>query len=129
MKVLGEAGTTQYVWYDEGCGFDRKLSAGETASNAKEIERSKVFACDNLTSQRPAQGADVTSFPYNGAVFTPGKGTFKTDAGGLAHLARAGRLRPIGKSLMYRRLLSDFPVVPIANYWNDVKMTGFSEDK
>jgi adenine-specific DNA-methyltransferase len=44
-------------------------------------------------------------------------------------LARAGRLRPIGKSLMYRRLLSDFPVVPIANYWNDVKMTGFSEDK
>jgi adenine-specific DNA-methyltransferase len=30
---------------------------------------------------------------------------------------------------MYRRFLSDFPVVPIANYWNDVKMTGFSEDK
>jgi adenine-specific DNA-methyltransferase len=30
---------------------------------------------------------------------------------------------------MYRRLLADFPVVPIANYWNDVKMTGFSEDK
>jgi len=30
---------------------------------------------------------------------------------------------------MYRRFLTDFPVVPIANYWNDVKMTGFSEDK
>jgi adenine-specific DNA-methyltransferase len=127
MKVLGEPGTTQYVWFDDGCGYDRRLSAEETANS--EIERSKVFACDNLTSQRPAQGADVTSFPYNGAVFTPGKGTFKTDGGGLAHLARAGRLRPIGKSLMYRRLLADFPVVPIANYWNDVKMTGFSEDK
>lgn len=129
MKILGEPGTTQYVWYDEGCGFDRKLSAEETASNANEIDRSRVFACDNLTSQRPAQGTDVTAFTYNGAVFTPSKGTFKTDAGGLAHLAKAGRLRPIGKSLMYRRLLSDFPVVPIANYWNDVKMTGFSEDK
>ena len=30
---------------------------------------------------------------------------------------------------MYRRFLDDFSVVPIANYWNDVKMTGFSEDK
>ena len=129
MKILGEPGTTQYVWFDEGCGSDRKLSAEETASNASEIERNKVFACDNLTSQRPAQGTDVTAFPFNGAVFTPSKGTFKTDAVGLTHLARAGRLRPIGKSLMYRRLLSDFPVVPIANYWNDVKMTGFSEDK
>ena len=30
---------------------------------------------------------------------------------------------------MYRRFLADFAVVPIANYWNDVKMTGFSEEK
>jgi adenine-specific DNA-methyltransferase len=30
---------------------------------------------------------------------------------------------------MYRRFLADFPVLPIANYWNDVKMTGFSEAK
>ena len=129
MKVLGEAGTTQYVWFDEGGGFDRRLSAKELARNAATIDRDRVFACDNLTSQRPAQGTDVTSFEYNGTAFTPGKGTFKTDGKGLSRLARGGRLRPIGKSLMYRRLLADFPVVPIANYWNDVKMTGFSEDK
>jgi adenine-specific DNA-methyltransferase len=30
---------------------------------------------------------------------------------------------------MYRRLLADFPVYPIANVWNDVVMTGFSEEK
>jgi len=129
IKVLGEAGTTQYVWFDEGCGRDRRLSSEEISNKFNEIDRGKVFACDNLTSQRPAQGADVRSFHYNGSPFAPGKGTFKTDAAGLARLARAGRLRPIGKSLMYRRMLSDFPVVPIANYWNDVKMTGFSEDK
>lgn len=129
MKILGEAGTTQYVWFDEGGGFDRRLSVEELGSNAATIDRSRVFACDNLTSQRPAQGADVTSFEYNGKAFSPGKGTFKTDGKGLNHLARGGRLRPIGKSLMYRRFLADFSVVPIANYWNDVKMTGFSEDK
>ena len=129
MKILGEVGTTQYVWFDEGGGFDRRLTAEELSSNAEKLDRSRVFACDNLTSQRPAQGTDVTSFEYNGTAFTPGKGTFKTDGKGLSHLARGGRLRPIGKSLMYRRMLADFPVVPIANYWNDVKMTGFSEDK
>ena len=129
MKVLGEAGTTQYVWLDEGGGFDRRLSPEQLRGDAENLDRARVFACDNLTSQRPAQGTDVTRFDYNGAQFTPGKGTFKTDGIGLSHLAKAGRLRPIGRSLMYRRFLADFPVVPIANYWNDVKMTGFSEDK
>jgi len=129
IKVLGEQGTTQYVWFDEGCGFDRRISNDEIAVNTSDLDRSKVFACDNLTSQRPAQGTDVTSFFYCGIEFSPGKGTFKTDAIGLSHLSKGGRLRPIGKSLMYRRFLADFPVVPIANYWNDVKMTGFSEDK
>ena len=129
IKVLGEVGTTQYVWLNEDGGFDRRLSAEELSSNAATINRSRVFACDNLTSQRPAQGTDVIAFEYRGTAFSPGKGTFKTDARGLINLARGGRLRPIGRSLMYRRLLADFPVVPIANYWNDVKMTGFSEDK
>ncbi|MHB1200888.1 MAG: site-specific DNA-methyltransferase [Polaromonas sp.] len=127
-KVLGEVGTTQYVWFDEGGGADRRLAANEIAETSG-IDRKSVFACDNLTSQRPAQGTDVTAFAYNGFSFAPGKGTFKTDARGLTQLAKSGRLRPIGKSLMYRRFLSDFAVVPIANYWDDVKMTGFSEDK
>lgn len=126
---MSEAGTTQYVWFDEGAGHDRRLSSEELGGNTARLDLDRVFACDNLTSQRPAQGADITAFEYNGTAFKPGKGTFKTDGSGLNHLARAGRLRPIGKSLMYRRFIADFPVVPIANYWNDVKMTGFSEDK
>ena len=128
-KILGETGTTQYTWYDKDGGFDRRLKSHEIGENAPSLEKGRVFACDNLTSQRPAQGADVTSFLYNGLAFSPGKGTFKTDFHGLTQLGKAGRLRPIGKSLMYKRFLSDFAVVPIANYWTDVKMTGFSEDK
>ena len=128
-KILGEPGTTQYTWYDLGGGNDRRLTDDETLTNAEGIERNLVFACDNLTSQRPAQGTDVREFEYAGKPFKPGRGTFKTDAVGLQHLARAGRLRPIGNSLMYKRFLGDFDVVPIANYWQDVKMTGFSEEK
>ena len=129
LKAIGEPGTTQYVWYDLGGGFDRRLASEDNSIKESREAISHIFACDNLTSQRPAQGTDVTAFSYNGSEYTPGKGTFKTDLRGLSNLAKAGRLRPIGKSLMYRRFLLDFPVVPIANYWSDVKMTGFSEDK
>jgi len=128
-KALGEQGTTQYVWLDEGPGLDRRLRPTELDGSSGGPDRTKVFACDNLTSQRPAQGADVTEFEYQGLRFSPGRGTFKTDARGLTRLAKAARFRPIGRSLMYKRFLEDFAVVPIANYWNDVKMTGFSEDK
>lgn len=128
-KVLGEAGTTQYTWFDIDTVHDRRLTGEEISANAEEIDRSRVFACDNLTSQRPAQGTDVREFDYAGRSFKPGRGTFKTDARGLEKLAKAGRLRPIGNSLMYKRFLGDFDVTPVANYWTDVKMTGFSEEK
>src|SRR4030042_5115969 len=43
--------------------------------------------------------------------------------------AELKRLKPIGRSLMYRRFIDDFPVSPIANIWSDTRMTGFSDDK
>ncbi|MBD3672000.1 MAG: site-specific DNA-methyltransferase [Planctomycetaceae bacterium] len=128
QKELGEAGTTQYIWFDSYEQGERRMTAEDKLSIGKRSEW-RVFACDNLTSQRPAQGGDVKEFDYAGKQFQPGKGTFKTDQNGLDQLARAGRLKPIGNTLMYKRFLDDFSVIPIANIWSDVKMTGFSEAK
>jgi len=128
-KILGEVGTTQYVWLDSLTQGERRLTDEDLLKVNEIREEYRVFACDNLTSQRPAQGGDVKSFHYRGRPFTPGKGTFKTDQNGLEHLARGGRLKPIGRSLMYKRFLEDFAVTPLSNSWSDVKMTGFSEAK
>ena len=128
-KILGEAGTTQYIWLDSLSLGERKITADDISHIDDGQKEWRVFACDNLTSQRPAQGGDVKSYDFVGQSFTPGKGTFKTDIFGLEHLARGGRLKPIGKSLMYKRFLDDFPVSPLSNNWTDVKMTGFSEAK
>lgn len=129
-KVLGEEGTTQYVWLDSPDGsFDRRMTPDEI-EKPNQIESGwKIFASDNLTSQRPAQGTDVRTFLFQGSNFLPGKGTFKTDRQGLEKLALANRLKGIGNSLMYKRYLSDFLVSPIANIWSDVKATGFTEEK
>jgi adenine-specific DNA-methyltransferase len=129
-KILGEPGTTQYVWAESVINSEIKKLSPEEISNPKKISPDwRVLAFDNLTSQRPAQGTDVHSFEFDGQAFAPGKGTFKTDERGLTSLANAHRLKPIGKSLMYKRYLDDFRVSPIANIWRDVKMTGFTEDK
>ncbi len=128
-KVLGEDGTTQYVWCYSQLGEITRLKDSDLSDPDSLKTKGRIFAADNLTSQRPAQGTDVLNFEYLGKRFTPGKGTFKTDACGLNRLAKANRLNPIGNSLMYRRFLEDFPVSPISNHWADTKMTGFSEAK
>jgi adenine-specific DNA-methyltransferase len=127
-KVLGGDGVTQYTNLKEPSGKFVRLTSSEL-NGSESLRPGNVFAADNLTSQRPPQGGDVVDFQYVGKSFSPGKGTFKTEATGLRRLSIAGRLRPIGDSLMYIRYLNDFAVSPIANYWADTKMTGFSEDK
>ncbi|HAI58913.1 MAG TPA: site-specific DNA-methyltransferase, partial [Xanthomonadaceae bacterium] len=127
-KELGGDGVTQYTFCKQEYGRIERLTANEL-SGIGEAPKGRVFANDNLTSQRPPQGGDVSVFRAQGKAFSPGKGTFKTDALGLSRLNLSSRLRAIGDSLMYVRFLEDFPVSPISNSWSDTKMTGFSEDK
>ena len=120
-KRLGEKGTTQYVWEQAGTLEDFRL--------VKDIEpQGRVFAVDNLASQ---SGGGTTRFEYRigDKKFRVTKGGWKTNLKGMERLEKAHRLKPIGNTLMYRRFLSDFSVYPIANVWDDVLATGFSEEK
>ena len=121
-KVLGEKGTTQYVW---------QLSSDlqESRIGASSAPTGHVFAADNLASQSGGQTTQF-EFPVAGEIFrVSGKGGWKTNLEGMKRLKKAHRLKPIGNSLMYRRFLDDFSVYPIANVWDDVLATGFSEEK
>ncbi len=127
-KIPGGEGTTQYVWEENvhtgqiGRGPQSELSgvAGDTGI--------RIFAADNLTSQS-ASSTTLVPFDHDGKTFHPGKGGWKSNTEGLTKLAQAGRLMPIGNSLMYKRYLDDFPVYSIGNMWRDTLMTGFSESK
>lgn len=128
-KNLGEEGTTQYIWVEspDPQGYKR-LSSVEELKQVVLAEDMRIFAADNLTSQS-ASSTTLKTFEYEGIAFYPGKGGWKSDPEGLTNLARANRLMPIGRSLMYKRYLYDFPVYPINNIWRDTLMTGFSEGK
>jgi adenine-specific DNA-methyltransferase len=122
-KELGSEGTSQYRWSTD----ISKTAKVRIVPDGSDLQSDfDVFAPDNLTSQRPPGRFPFLAF---GRQFLPGKGYWKTHADGIERLRRAARLDPIGNSLMYRRMFSDFSVSPINNIWRDVLMTGFSEDK
>jgi adenine-specific DNA-methyltransferase len=84
---------------DDGSEADLEFLSSNLTSDGN------IFALDNITSQRPAQGEDVGEYMFRGRVCTPGKGTFKTDKRGLDKLFGAGRLGLLGNTLRYVRFL------------------------
>jgi adenine-specific DNA-methyltransferase len=126
-KEMGEAGASQYTWI-ESAEHVRK-NFGDDAGHELAENGGKLFSHDNLTSQRPAQGDDLLTFPFLGESFTPGKGTFKTDLIGMKRLEKGRRLMALGDTLRYVRFMDDFPVVPITHFWGDTVTSGFADKK
>lgn len=127
VKSAGGDGGSQYTWIQTQDGG--RLNVGTAAGIAAATLGSRVFVHGDMTSQRPAQGGDLREFDFAGQTFTPGKGTFKTDAPGLRRLDQAGRLLALGNTLRYVRFLDDFPVYPINNVWSDTGISGFAAQK
>jgi adenine-specific DNA-methyltransferase len=127
-KVAGEEGGTQYTWGELPDGTRQNYGSVEKllVEAPKDV---RILRQDNLTSQRPAQGGDVKKYEFEGRVFSPGKGTFKTDFEGLQNLEKARRLIAVGNTLSYVRYLNDFPVFPLSNLWSDTVTSGFGADK
>ncbi|MDP2760622.1 MAG: site-specific DNA-methyltransferase [Sideroxyarcus sp.] len=123
-KSLGEKGTTQYVWLRCDKFTDRRLTSSDIAP-----DEAYVFAADNLTGQGAPK--DPTPFEFEGITYNPASSNhWKPNyPDGMNRLAKAGRLKPIGRSLMYRRYLADFNASPINNIWDDVLATGLTEQK
>ena len=126
-KEIGGVGGGQYTWAQDQEG--RRKSYGKSGILSAEGEGLRVFRPDNITSQRPAGDGDVREFTMDGKAYTPGKGTFKTEAKGLSKLARANRLIGLGNTLCYVRFLGDFQVFPIVNNWDDTGISGFGDPK
>lgn len=128
VERAGE-GWTNYDYLRTNTGEHRRMSASERESLDKIGAGAVVYRRDNLTSQRPAGEGDVRNFDFEGKLYTPGKGTFKTDVIGLQRLGKAARLEAYGATLSYRRLTTDFPYLPINNVWVDTLTGGYAEDR
>lgn len=121
-KEVGGIGGESYGLVETVDGSRRPLKEDD------DLEKVRLFRGSPLTSERPLQGADLREYKFQGQVFRPGKGTFKTDEEGLDKLKWANRLYARRTSLEYIRYFDDFPVFPLASLWFDTQ-SGSGMDK
>ncbi|MFA4839456.1 MAG: site-specific DNA-methyltransferase, partial [Candidatus Neomarinimicrobiota bacterium] len=107
-------------------GSTRSLTTEEREEGLP--KNARLYALDNLTSSRPSGSGDLASFKFEGRIFTPGNGTFKTDLSGMERLAVAKRLEATRERIGYIRFIEDFPAIPLANMWTDT-VSSFMSDK
>lgn len=129
-KAAGSSTDQVYALWKDDFGASGRLTKAQRSDPSSLPRSARVFQAGDLTSARPAGAADVKKFVFRGETYTPGKGTFKTDAAGLARLGMADRLWPTSTgSLRYIRYFSDFPVIPFSNVWTDTGTGSFTEEK
>ncbi|HUZ94413.1 MAG TPA: site-specific DNA-methyltransferase, partial [Edaphobacter sp.] len=110
-------------------GSRRRLTTDEIIGTSSLPSNSRVYRPNPLTNQRPRQGGDLAEFAFQGRIFTPGAGTFRSDERGLTRLAHANRLLAVGTSLTSIRYLNDFEFKPRNNIWDDTRSGGYGEEK
>lgn len=107
-KEIGQEGATKY----------RPLNPNEYELAAA-FEEPQSVTVDQITAQ--GETATDQRFAMCGRSFDPPSGMhWKTSVDGLERLRRSGRLRIEGSLPRYIRLLSDFPIFPLANIWTDI---------
>ena len=128
-KKAGEAGAALYNRIQSVDG-----GAVRVMSNNEDYERDfpsnewYLVTSDNLLSQ---SGGQTTRQPvvFQGEVYRPTSGGWKTNSEGIKRLNSACRLAKGGRALRYLRRIQDFPVSPIANLWDDMLTGSFTEKK
>ena len=101
------------------------LPSGERRASHKcadeEIRSGRRYRPSPMTSQT---GSDTTRIPFTfqKQVYTPGAHRgWSTNLDGLTRLSQSERLVTRETSISFIRYLSDFPLMPVANLWTDLR--------
>ena len=100
------------------------LPSGERRASHKcseeETRSGQRYRPSPMTSQ---SGGDTTRIPFtlHDRTYKPGIGGWKSNVDGLTRLSLAERLIPRETSISFVRYLNDFPLMPVANLWTDLR--------
>lgn len=125
-KIWGESGDSAYTRVELPDGVRRSLSRDEKKDIGLLPDGARIYRIDNLTSQRPPGDFPVE---FEGKVYRPKRGYWKTGEKGFQSLVNAQRLESTSNSLYYVRYFSDFPVFSLSNRWDDTGVAGFASNK
>ena len=104
-------------------GEKRRLPKSETQAIS---DSARIFRYDHLLSA--GASSQDQKFGFQNQIFEPpSRNHWKTSVQGLNTLAKAGRIEIRGRTINYLRFLSDFPLFPYTNFWNDTTVGGDAE--
>jgi adenine-specific DNA-methyltransferase len=115
-KEVGADGGTKYTELELPNGERVPLNAYLKEHEALP-DGSRIFRKDTITSQSPGTRYDV---PYEGKVYRPEPGYWKTDEPRMGNLIKARRVEPTSRKMAYVRFFEDFPVFAVNNVWTDL---------
>src|SRR5262249_27227985 len=119
VKADQGEGADEYKYILLPDGTSRSITSAELENPSLLPKGAERYRPSATTSQRPP-GSDP--FDFQGKVYTPSKAQFwKTSVEGLRRLGRAGRIIPRAESVSYLRKLTDFPIQPTTNVWDDTR--------
>jgi adenine-specific DNA-methyltransferase len=126
VKKTQDAGASDYNRLALPDLTRRRMAPDEEQDWTHLPKDSRIYTQDNIVSQRPPGDFPV---PFEGEVYRPITGYWKTGEAGMKRLLNASRVERRGSMLRYVRFYADFPVRPIANFWPDVRFSSRIEDK
>ena len=107
-------------------GKKRKLLKEEFEGRRETPVGAQVFRYDHLLSSGSSNRNQ--EFLFEGRIFNPpARNHWKTSIDGLKSLSQAGRIELRGHTINYLRFLSDFPLFPYTNFWDDTTVGGDRE--
>ena len=128
-KFPGEEGATNFDWVEEGGFIRRKLGKNE-------LEDLRIKGASGRVVLQPypmfSDGKSQTDKPYQwrDSIYKPSASShWKTTGDGIQRLEKADRLLAQGKTLRFVNYLTDYPVTPIINSWNDTQISGYNEKR
>ena len=118
QKDVGQVGASQYTWFEDGLGSERRLTNEERTIPDLIPPDGKVFAASDASSSHEYSLGKIP-VDYRGQTYTPRNRYWSTSPEGMTRLRRAERLVVSGRTLFYKRYLMDFPVMALTNIWTD----------
>ncbi|KKM08718.1 DNA methylase [Clostridiales bacterium PH28_bin88] len=117
-KGVGEVGGSQYVWFEDNFGVERKLTKEEKLNPNIIPLDGKVFASSDASSSHEYSLGKIL-VEFRGKQYSPRNRYWSTSPEGMSRLKKSNRLVVSGTTLFYKRYLADFPVFALSNIWTD----------
>jgi len=114
---------SDYKFLELEDGSRRSMTSEERKNPLTIPKNAEIFGYGGLTSK---SGDANVKFEFEGEVFTPTTGSWKTSVTGLNVLAKKHRIAKVGNTLRYVKYFNNFPYRHLNNIWTDV-LVGFAQ--